>query len=145
MRYQKILLAHKSRHIYEQFCLVTFFVSGYYGKSTVEDVELVWFYRLNRRIWVWKSQIQIFGGKMKFDFLGYFASILTYLEHLDGGEACKIQNKLKFGWKNEIWNIQAYLGFLAKIPKFFKVRINHPKYIFFEFYKTPHHRNALKM
>ena len=40
MIYQKILLARKSGHIYEQFCLVTFFVSGYYGKSTVEDVEL---------------------------------------------------------------------------------------------------------
>ena len=105
MRSQKILLARKSGHIYEQFCLVTFLVSGYYEKSTVEDVELVWFYRLNRRIWVWKSQIQIFGGKIKFDFLGYFASFLTFLEHLDGGEACKIQNKLKFGWKNEIWNI----------------------------------------
>ena len=67
---------------------------------------------------------------MKFDFLGYFASFLTFLEHLDGGEACKIQNKLKFGWKNEIWNIQAYLAFLAKIAKFFKMRIYHPKYIF---------------
>ena len=43
MTSQKILLAHKSGHIYEQFCLVTFFVSGYYGKSTVEDVELVRF------------------------------------------------------------------------------------------------------
>ena len=43
MRSQKILLARKSGHIYEQFCLVTFFVSGYYGKSTVEDVELVRF------------------------------------------------------------------------------------------------------
>ena len=86
---------------------------------------------------MWKSQIQIFGGKMKFDFLGYFASFLTFLEHLDGGEACKIQNKLKFGWKNEIWNIQAYLGFLAKIPKFFKVRIYHPKYIFLYFTRLP--------
>ena len=82
---------------------------------------------------------------MKFYFFGYFASFLTFLEHSDGGEACKIQNKLKFGWKNEIWNIQAYLAFLAKIPKFFKMRIYHPKYIFFEFYKTPHHPNALKM
>ena len=40
MTSQKILLAHKSGHIYEQFCLVTFLVSGYYEKSTVEDVEL---------------------------------------------------------------------------------------------------------
>ena len=66
-----------------------------------------------------KSQIHIFGGKMKFDFLGYFASFLTLLEHSDGGEACKIHNKLKFRWKNEISNTEANLAFLAKIPQFF--------------------------
>ena len=37
MRYQKMLMAGNSGHIYEQFLLVTFFVSGYFGKSTVED------------------------------------------------------------------------------------------------------------
>ena len=40
MKYQKILLAHKSGHVYEQFCLVTFFVSCYFVKCTVWDVEL---------------------------------------------------------------------------------------------------------
>ena len=53
---------------------------------------------------------------MKFDFLWYFASFLSFLEHLDVGEACKIQNKLKFGWKNKLWNIREYLAFLVKIP-----------------------------
>ena len=123
MRYQKILLARKSGHIYEQFCLVTFFVSGYYGKSTVEDVELVWFYRLNRRIWVWKSQIQIFGGKIKFDFLGYFASFLTFLEHLNGGEACKIPKKI-------FWGVNTHFEELGNFDQKCQIFPNIPKLVF---------------
>ena len=134
MRYQKILLARKSGHIYEQFCLVTFFVSGYYGKSTVEDVELVWFYRLNRRIWVWKSQIQIFGGKMKFDFLGYFASFLTFLEHLNGGEACKIPRKNILGCKYALWRIREFWPKMPNIPEYSKACFSTQISIYFEFY-----------
>ena len=47
MRYQNILLAGNSAHIYGQLSLVTFFVSGYYGKSTVEDSKLGRFLAVN--------------------------------------------------------------------------------------------------
>ena len=47
MRYQNILLAGNSAHIYGQLSLVTFFVSGYYGKSTVEDSKLGRFTAVN--------------------------------------------------------------------------------------------------
>ena len=40
MRYQNILLAGNSAHIYGQLSLVTFLVLDYYGKSTVEDSKL---------------------------------------------------------------------------------------------------------
>ena len=40
MRYQEIHLAGNSAHIYGQVSLVNFFVSGYYGISTVEDGKL---------------------------------------------------------------------------------------------------------
>ena len=35
-----MLMAGNSGHIYEQFWLATFFVSGYFGKSTVEAGKL---------------------------------------------------------------------------------------------------------
>ena len=65
---------------------------------------------------------------MKFDFLGDFATVLTFLEHLDGGDACKIQNKLKFGCKNEIWNIWLIW---PKFPNSSKC-VFTPKNIFFQ-------------
>lgn len=112
MSYQKIISAGNSRHIYIKFCLVKFFVSDHFGKSTVKDVELVRFYRRKRWIWARNIKIRIFGGKTKIEFLGYYASILKFLGHLDGGKACKIQNCWIF-WQGN-WNLN--FGVFETVP-----------------------------
>ena len=53
----------------------------------------------------WKFEFEILAGKMKCEFHGYYASILVFLGRLDGGDASKIQNRLKFGQKYEILSI----------------------------------------
>ena len=62
-----------------------------------------------------KLEFEFLAGKMKFEFLGYYASIWACLEHLDGGKASEIL-------KNQFWLAQS--GFekieytAPKMPKF---------------------------
>ena len=80
---------------------------------------------------------------MKFEFLGYYASIWECLEHLDGGKASEISEKsilVCIDWILKIWSKQPQN---SKIPKFFKVGKYPQKSIYFEFYKPSHHPSAL--
>ena len=64
LSYQKILLAGNSGHIYGQLLLVTFFVSDYFEKSTMEDGELACFTVETGEFGCEKLQY-----KIKFEFL----------------------------------------------------------------------------
>ena len=76
----KILSAGSSGHIYEQLSLVTFFDSGYFGKSTVEDGKL-------GQIWVLKSpNLNFWRENQKSD---YWVN-LAFLGHLDDGKSSEI-------------------------------------------------------
>ena len=69
MRYEKILLAGNSVHIYSQLSLVTFFVSDYFGKSTVEDVAQVRFTAVISKVGCKKVKLK-FLALQTFSYIG---------------------------------------------------------------------------
>ena len=72
---------------------------------------------------------------MKFEFHGHFGSVLAFLELLDRGKACKIQNTLKFWCKYEILSIWVFSSFFVLKTENFQISPRYPNLcIFFNFW-----------
>ena len=82
---------------------------------------------------------------MKFEFLGFYASIWACLGHLDGGRASEIFKKFNFGlYKVDLKNLQPQK---CQNYQILQSAYSPPqkKSIYFEFHMPFHHPIALKI